>query len=208
MHELPLATQKRKAPGCAVSQPPWLERMWVCSFCAKALEAGTSLHSLFSVHSHIRPAGTLGKCLTLLQIFTRISVVFFTFVPAICLCFLRLFLCCFYFSIPASKRRASLSVFVWRAAYFQEHDTDKKRGFKAILLQVNSGNHFWKCSSVVLCERSIPSGSKDLWSEEVQAAHIQLCHSYLEGISPSVSISCSIPTLMLLALEKNERSRS
>lgn len=151
--------------------------------------AGEDVGLLFSVPRHWRLAHLCTACSVLaatsglqggwenaslcLQIFTRISVVFFAFVPAICLCFLRLFLCCFYFSVPASKRRASLSVFVWLVAYFQEHDTGKKCGFKAILLQVNSGNHLCKCSSV-LCERSILTGGEDLWSEEVQTAHIQL----------------------------------
>lgn len=177
-------------------------------FCAKALEAGTSLHSLFSARSHIRPAGRLGKCLTLPSDFHQNISSF------LCLCtyylpvLFEIISVLLYFSIPASKRRASLSVFVWLVAYFQEHDTGKKHGFKAILLQVNSGNHLCKCSSVVLCERSILTGGEDLWSEEVQTAHIQLFHSHLEGISPSVSVCCSIPTLVLLALDKNERSRS
>lgn len=205
IHKLPLTMQKKKASSCAVSQPHGWRGCGSAPFCAKALEAGTSLLSLFSAHSHIRPAGRLENASLCLQIVTRISLVLFTFVPAICLCFLRLFLC-FNFSIPASKRRASLSVFVWCATYFQEHDTDKKRGFKAILVQVNSGNHLCKCSSVVLCEKSILTGGKDLWSEEVQTAHIQLFHSHLEGISPSVRISCSILMLVLLALDKNERS--
>lgn len=115
-------------------------------FCAKALEAGTSLHSLFSARSHIRPAGRLGKCLTLPSDFHQNISSFL----CLCACYLpvlfEIISVLFYFSIPASKRRASLSVFVWLVAYFQEHDTGKKHGFKAILLQVNSGNHLCKCS--------------------------------------------------------------
>ncbi|XP_015476884.1 shieldin complex subunit 1 isoform X5 [Parus major] len=41
----------------------------------------------------------------------------------------------------------------------QERDTEK-HGFKAILLQANSGNHLCKCSSPVLCERSILTGGE------------------------------------------------
>lgn len=142
-----------------------------------------SLLSLFNA----APSGLRGdweNASLCLQIFTRVSVDFFTLVSAICLCFLRWFLSGFglFFSTPTSKRNARLSVVVWHAAYIQEPDTDKKRGFKVILLQVNSGNHVCRCSSVVLSERSILTGDKELWSEE------GLFLSHLERISLSVSI--------------------
>lgn len=164
-----------------------------------------SLHSLFHVCSHVRPAGRLGKCLTLSSnLHQNISRLLY-----LCTCYLPVLfkiISMWFVPTPASKRSASLSVLVWHTAYFQEHDIQKKRGFKIISLQVNSGNYLCKCSSVVLSERSILTEGKELWSEEGQTAHIQLFLSHLERISPSVSVSCAFPTFMLLALDKNERS--
>lgn len=129
--------------------------------------AGEGVGLLFSVPRHWRLAHLCTACSVLaatsglqggwenaslcLQIFTRISVVFFAFVPAICLCFLRLFLCCFIFLFLLLKEEQAFlcltcSIFpgAWhrQEAWFQSHLIASK--FRKPSLQMFLCCSLWK----------------------------------------------------------------
>lgn len=103
VHKLPLAMQK-EAPSCVTSRPPWQERMRVCS----SLCQGWRLAHLFML------TATSG----LLRNWENASFCLHQDISSflyLCTCYLPVLfeiLCWFCSSIPSSKRRVSLSVFV------------------------------------------------------------------------------------------------
>lgn len=151
VHKLPLAVRKAAAPSCVIlhlTQWGWgddkeIGLLFLCHGTLGCLCLCTGCSMCVATSGLQRDWEDASLCL---QIFPRISADFFTLVPAVWLWFFRIFSLGLGFFFPTPASSASLSVLVWHAAYVQEHDTDKKHGFKIILLYVNSGNHLCKCA--------------------------------------------------------------
>lgn len=137
------------APGCVTGAGYRTELLFQCP---GVVGLTACLHSVLCAHSCIQPVGRLGNASLCVQIFVRISVDFFTFARAICLCFLKVFFVCFSSTFTFIVN-ASLATLLWHMAYLQEHDADERHSFTIILLQVISENlDLCQCLSVVLGE--------------------------------------------------------
>lgn len=149
MHKLTLAMQKTAAPSCVTPHPAqwgWGEDravrlLYLCLSTPGWLRLRTAC-SMRAAVSGLQ--GDWENASLYLQIFTSTSVDFFTFVPTINLCFLILILGWFFFFILLLKEVQAFLFLSDMQHIFRSVTTVKKRGFKIILLQVNSGNHLCK----------------------------------------------------------------